>query len=286
MWALWRNHDVFQRGTLLDADGRPVSGGLPDGEIPTGTPTPALVPMPGLAMAPMPRAETKIVDGQLDLDGNGTADFLEGWPTPTGGNPGYPFYIPGVAGHRPPTSALDMTDPADIGPLTGQPLVVNGQPVTPRVYDGGLPRHVITGGAALSTITPLDLSKVLALEAQRTQQPRRGQIAVGDSGVNLDCAASNRRSNRAGSSTICPRCGSESTCTNSTESAPPATCHGWLPNAPRRHRAYRFRAATMNTKRCCRSPLASWQAHSGAAWGLPPSRLLAALGTVSPPSDL
>ena len=161
MWALWRSHDVFQRGTQLDPAGRATSGGLPDGEIPTGTPTPALVPLPGLAMAPMPGVESKIVNGQLDLNDNGIADYTEGWPAPAGGNPGYPFYIPGVAGHRPPSPALDMTDPADIDPLTGQPKLVNGRPVTPRVYDGGLPRHVITGGTALSTTSPLDLSKVL-----------------------------------------------------------------------------------------------------------------------------
>jgi hypothetical protein len=150
MWALWRSHDVFQRGTQLDANGRPISGGLPDGEIATGTPTPALVPIPGQPMAPMPGVESQIVNGQIDLDGNGIADYTEGWPAPAG-NPGYPFYIPGVAGHRPPTPALDMTEPQDIGLATSQR----------RVYDGGLPRHVITGGTALSTITPLDLSKVL-----------------------------------------------------------------------------------------------------------------------------
>jgi len=35
MWSLWRVHDVFESGTELDANGRPVSGAraLPDGEI-------------------------------------------------------------------------------------------------------------------------------------------------------------------------------------------------------------------------------------------------------------
>ena len=58
MWELWRAHDVFEAGTVLDANGIPVAGAraLPDGEITAGTPTPALVPLPTLAMAPMPTA--------------------------------------------------------------------------------------------------------------------------------------------------------------------------------------------------------------------------------------
>jgi hypothetical protein len=98
MWGLWRVHDVFERGTVLDGNGRPVAGAraLPDGEIATGTPIPAVVPMPTYAMAPL--------------------------PTPT--HPGYPFYIPGVAGHRPPKPPLDTR------------------------FDGGLPRHVVFDGTA------------------------------------------------------------------------------------------------------------------------------------------
>ena len=43
---------------MLDAAGRPAAGSraLPDAEILAGTPTPAVVPIPTLAMAPMPRA--------------------------------------------------------------------------------------------------------------------------------------------------------------------------------------------------------------------------------------
>lgn len=96
MWSLWRVHDAFESGTQLDAWGRPVKGAraLPDGEISMGTPIPAVVPVPTLAMAPVPDANFK----------------------------GFPFYVPGVAGHRPPHPPLDTVD------------------------DGGLPRHVITGG--------------------------------------------------------------------------------------------------------------------------------------------
>jgi len=53
MWGLWRNHDVFEAGTVLDANGRPAPGSraLPDGEIAAGTPIPAIVPIPTYALA-------------------------------------------------------------------------------------------------------------------------------------------------------------------------------------------------------------------------------------------
>ncbi|HEV2704918.1 MAG TPA: hypothetical protein VGV59_03280 [Pyrinomonadaceae bacterium] len=123
MWALWRAHDVFEAGTKLDGEGRPVVGAraLPDGEIALGTPIPAIVPMPSKAMAPMP---TEAV-------------------------PGYPFYTPAVAGHRPPTPPLDIVD------------------------DGGLPRHIITGGEAHSVQTRLDFSKEL-LTAVAQEIPEQG----------------------------------------------------------------------------------------------------------------
>ena len=117
MWELWRSHDVFEAGTELDGDGRPVTGAraLPDGEIAAGTPIPGLVPLPTIAMAPMPTAQFK----------------------------GFPFYIPGVAGHRPPHPPLDTVD------------------------DGGLPRHVIVGGEAESVETRLDFSKeILVADAK------------------------------------------------------------------------------------------------------------------------
>ena len=111
MWELWRSHDVFEPGTELNASGIPVAGAraLPDGEIIAGTPTVALVPVPTLAMAPMPTAAV----------------------------PGYPFFSPAVAGHRPPHPPLDTID------------------------DGGLPRHIITGGTFTHSETRLDFSKEL-----------------------------------------------------------------------------------------------------------------------------
>jgi hypothetical protein len=125
MWELWRSHDVFESGTVLDANGRPAanSRALPDAEILAGTPIPAIVPMPTLAMAPMPEAQAKIVNGQVVING--------------AGNPGYPFFVPAVAGHRPPHPPLDTID------------------------DGGLPRHIITAGTTQHFETRLDFDKTL-----------------------------------------------------------------------------------------------------------------------------
>ena len=117
MWELWRVHDVFESGTPIDINGRPMpnSRALPDGEIETGTPIPGLVPLPTIAMAPLPTAQVSIIKGQPYVKGDG--------------NPGYPFFVPGVAGHRPPHPPLDTVD------------------------DGGLPRHIITDGIALHHVT-------------------------------------------------------------------------------------------------------------------------------------
>jgi hypothetical protein len=110
MWELWRVHDVFEKGTVLN-NGIPVAGSraLPDGEIIAGTPTPAVIPLPTIAMALMPTAAV----------------------------PGYPFFNPAVAGHRPPKPPLDTID------------------------NGGLPRHIITGGTFTHVENRLDFSKDL-----------------------------------------------------------------------------------------------------------------------------
>jgi hypothetical protein len=137
MWELWRSHDVFESGTVTDVDGRAAFGAraLPDGEIKRGTPIPALVPLPTLAMAPLPGAQVTIADGQAQING--------------GGNPGYPFFVAAVAGHRPPHPPLDTVD------------------------DGGLPRHVITGGTTHHVETRLDFSKEL-LTATAESRPETG----------------------------------------------------------------------------------------------------------------
>ncbi len=92
MWELWRVHDVFEDGS----DARR----LPDAEVAKGTENPAVVPLPGSVLPVQP-----------------TKAFA-----------GYPFYIPGEPGHRPPQPPMDMDK-----------LAANDY------VDGGLQRHVLTG---------------------------------------------------------------------------------------------------------------------------------------------
>jgi plastocyanin len=130
MWALWRVHDVYEAGTKLDKNGRPLDGAraLPDGEIAKGTPIPGLVPLPTLAMAPDP-ADVKLVAAKDPL-GNPTGGYKAELADPKDtSNPGYPFFVPGVGGRRAPHPPLDFA------------LDANGNPL-----DGGLPRHLILNG--------------------------------------------------------------------------------------------------------------------------------------------
>jgi hypothetical protein len=151
MWALWRVHDTFESGTVLQ-DGKPAPGSraLPDGEIVAGTPIPAIVPLPTLAMAPLP-AKVQLVE-------NGRRVKVIPDTTPEGPvyrNPGYPFFVPGLAGHRAPHPpmgfAWEETSP-------GLPeLDQNGNKIP---LDGGLPRHLIVDGRVVTnSFTRWDFSK-------------------------------------------------------------------------------------------------------------------------------
>lgn len=115
MWELWRNHDVFEDGKPgyfdpdkpLSANNDPRMRDLPDNELKLGVPNPAIVPIPGFPLAPLP-----------------TADFR-----------GYPFFIAGEAGHRPPQPPMDMA------------INDNATGADDKWLDGGLPRHVIIEGS-------------------------------------------------------------------------------------------------------------------------------------------
>ncbi|MFT4194332.1 hypothetical protein [Ottowia sp.] len=122
MWELWRVHDVFEDGNdqglfRPDQPAGPANDPrwrrLPDAEVAGGTENPAVVPIPGEALAPLP-----------------SAAFA-----------GYPFYIPGQAGHRPPQPPLDMDVAA-----AGYDAASGVEPSPVDVVNGGLPRHVVTGG--------------------------------------------------------------------------------------------------------------------------------------------
>jgi plastocyanin len=154
MWSMWRVHDVFEEGTLLDKDQRPVLGwnrSLPDGEIKNGTPIPALVPLPEIPMATMPaRAQVCAVYAPKDYV-QFSGEKCPAQPTPGAPvvgykalvsevdlgqkkNPGYPFFVPGVAGQRVTHPPLDFAPEED---KNGKQVVVNGKP---QFLDGGLPR--------------------------------------------------------------------------------------------------------------------------------------------------
>jgi manganese oxidase len=109
MWELWRTHDTFEDGTRRLPDGEHGAGTDPlTGTTVGGTPIPAVVPMPLQAMLALPTYG--------DTNGDGVVD----------GFPGYPFYIAGKTGHRPP------------------------QPPFEPVVSGGLPRHILTGGSRVT----------------------------------------------------------------------------------------------------------------------------------------
>src|SRR5260370_38560247 len=100
MWAMWRQHDVFEAGTFVSPQGTEMNGqdvsnqvvpgarALPDGEIITGPPTPAIVPLPTLPMAPLPAYAQ--IKNNVPVAGSPT-------PIPIGG----PVFIRGDARRKP-----------------------------------------------------------------------------------------------------------------------------------------------------------------------------------------
>ena len=67
---------------------------------------------------------------ELDADGK-----------PVYKNPGYPFFIPGVSGHRSPHPPLGFAWLED--PNTGEKVTKDGKKID---LDGGLPRHLVLDG--------------------------------------------------------------------------------------------------------------------------------------------
>ncbi|HKO57011.1 MAG TPA: hypothetical protein VJ276_14135 [Thermoanaerobaculia bacterium] len=159
MWSMWRVHDMFETGTKLNASGASVTGwnrSLPDGEIPAGVATPALVPLPTIAMPLIP-ARTRLIPVNVADAGvkNPVGYMVESHPDDKELNPGYPFFIPGVAGQRAPHPPLDFAweENADGTPKTDG----SGNKI---LLDGGLPRHLsIFDPAPLNIQTPQNFSK-------------------------------------------------------------------------------------------------------------------------------
>lgn len=187
MWALWRVHDVLEDGTRLLPDGQNHAGLSIDftpfaereaarsGSIDRvsgqwldhqeGTPIPAIVPLPGEALPLLP---TYANDDDINAD---TGELLADAATPM---PGYPFYIAGQAGHRPPQAPLDIA--RNLGAPSADSLVTDGRvdgdadgPFASAGdwLDGGLNRHVVTSGSvrALGTALPEVITDPAQFEA-------------------------------------------------------------------------------------------------------------------------
>jgi manganese oxidase len=179
MWALWRNHDVFESGTVLDVstsedgfhdkpfaleEGRPAPGAraLPDGEILAGVPIPAIVPLPGKALAPMPGRAFVVA---VDKNGDGVAESSQASVDRTDTDPE-------LVDVRPVLASLDASDPDNqlnptglknpgypfwIGSIEGAvgqrattpplDMAVNAKSFKDGGWDGGLPRHFLDGYA-------------------------------------------------------------------------------------------------------------------------------------------
>ncbi len=207
MWGMWRIHDTFEAGTKLRVsgtgfhstafalqDGTPAAGAraLPDGEIVAGTPIPAVVPLPGKPMAPMP-GRVEVVANPNTKTASTFHPTSPGASVPVGSNarvidrtvnPGYPFWIAGIesiVGQRAPTPPLDMLSEAEASALQSgtNPLFAGRTDLVVNAggFNGGLPRHalagVAAGGEAESIISRLDFSKEV-LKARPVYFPEAG----------------------------------------------------------------------------------------------------------------
>ena len=147
MWELWRVHDVLEDGSRKLPDGQleptlslaemapeiraqsrpgsvdPTTGAWnapgPEGATALGTPIPAIVPLPGQPWPVLPSYGDEDVTPEPGKIANAM--------------PGYPFYVAGRPGHRPPQAPMDIARNPAPGPGD-------------EFLDGGLPRHVVTGG--------------------------------------------------------------------------------------------------------------------------------------------
>ncbi|MBU3031101.1 hypothetical protein [Paracoccus marinaquae] len=168
MWELWRVHDVLEDGSRKLPDGqaepglstellerdpagrltaiKPRRGSVDeDGrfvEDAEGTPIPALVPLPDMAAPLLPTY----------VGGEGEAEVAADEAVP-----GFPFFVAGQPGHRAPQAPLDLAAADDTGA---------------EWLDGGLPRHVVSGGAERKLGISADAGD-LAIDDATSPQDRR-----------------------------------------------------------------------------------------------------------------
>src|SRR5262249_803331 len=101
-----------------------------------------------------------VINSQYDAPSNKMVGQLQPSPGNALQNPGYPYFIPGIAGARAPHPPLDFAPDGAGGFL-----------------DGGLPRHVVTGGSiSFEAHTQTDWSKDLATMSA-VQLPEDGTAA-------------------------------------------------------------------------------------------------------------
>jgi len=281
MWEMWRVHDTFELGTKLQTsvdgpsgvhtsfvddgiglgNGTPAEGAraLPDGEIVAGVPIPAVVPLPGKPMAPMPAEGVTVKEnpntvcvGSFPLFGLGKKNADGTCPAgttlrPTGSladvprvdndgdgaldNPGYPFWIAGVehtVGQRPPTPPLDMMNSARAQALkgTGNPLWQHpgfADPASIQGWDGGLPRFTLDGYSAGSesivAISRMDFSKDIH---------RAKPFFFPEEGTDLEQAVMRHHANRCHDSARPD--GSKADCSETVEAVPGKDKGGFITN--------------------------------------------------------
>lgn len=156
MWALWRVHDVLELGTELDSNGAAAqnSRALPDGEIKRGTAIPGVVPIPQLAMAPIP-SQVHIEDGNTVVDDSSR-------------NPGYPFFIPGLSGSRAPNPPMDYAK--------GDLFDKDGNKIGEGILNGGLPRSVVSKATvAFENHSQYDWTKIIT-DVEIIELPNDGTV--------------------------------------------------------------------------------------------------------------
>jgi hypothetical protein len=235
MWSLWRVHDAFEPGTILDDKGQPATRtnpvthrveyprALPDGEIEKGTPTVALVPLPTLPMAPMPAAvrlegvckdkpATNCFDDSACGGGAGSCMHLgsrycvlqggapggpqtclsefqttsKSWDQVQKGHfAGYPFFVPGIGGSRPPHPPLDFAYACSVSGKICDPTAAEGLH-HPERSDYQAPIFGETCGLGEGTCEPMDGGLPRAVTAQGPRQGSSSAWQAPNPPVNFD----------------------------------------------------------------------------------------------------
>lgn len=206
-------------GSVDPVTGRRIIHGGPAGAGASrfiGTPIPAIVPLPGqawpllptypedpVAIDPQQAPEQQAAARAVPPSGSQSAQpaAVRSTPDEVVTMPGYPFYIAGRPGHRPPQAPMDLALAAEDLKAGGDgPVVIRkGQPL-----DGGLPRHVVTDEAIreLSVKPDQDMApapasttqaEALASDASRKRERQQAQavariLALGDMTAHLPSA--------------------------------------------------------------------------------------------------